>query len=95
VLARELLLKERKSPFALETLRSCARAKEDLIRRGATSVLAFVCDLSDKEQVADMVRSALERFGHLDILVNNAGIIQVGPVNEMRLEDYRKNNQLG
>jgi short-subunit dehydrogenase len=35
-----------------------------------------------------MVRAALEHFGHIDILVNNAGIIQVGPAQEMTLEDY-------
>ena len=35
--------------------------------------MGIMADVSDSGQVADMVRRALERFGHIDILVNNAG----------------------
>ena len=55
----------------------------------ARSVLTLPCDLSDKGQIEDMVRNALEHFG-LDILVINAGIIQVRPAEEMTLEDYEE-----
>jgi NAD(P)-dependent dehydrogenase (short-subunit alcohol dehydrogenase family) len=35
--------------------------------------IGLVADVSNSEQVDNMVRHALDRFGHIDILVNNAG----------------------
>lgn len=60
-----------------------------LTRRGA-DVLGIQCDVSRPDEVRSMVRSALERFGHIDVLVNNAGIIIVGPVRNQRLEDFQE-----
>ena len=42
---------------------------------------AFVCDVSDSNQVNKAVNAALETFGSLDILINNAGIL--GPVDKL------------
>jgi NAD(P)-dependent dehydrogenase (short-subunit alcohol dehydrogenase family) len=41
----------------------------------ALGVEAFFvrCDVSNKEQVEEMTRTVVERFGHLDIGINNAG----------------------
>jgi 3-oxoacyl-[acyl-carrier protein] reductase len=36
--------------------------------------LAIQCDVSDSQQVHDMVDKVISRFGKVDILVNNAGI---------------------
>ncbi|MEW5898705.1 MAG: 3-oxoacyl-ACP reductase family protein [Bacillota bacterium] len=35
--------------------------------------LGVVCDVSNKEQVEEMVKKTAEKFGRIDILVNNAG----------------------
>ena len=35
--------------------------------------IGIVADVSDANQSHNMVRQAIERFGHIDILVNNAG----------------------
>ena len=35
--------------------------------------IGITTDVTDSNQVADMVRRAMDRFGHIDILVNNAG----------------------
>ncbi|HYL92525.1 MAG TPA: SDR family NAD(P)-dependent oxidoreductase [Alphaproteobacteria bacterium] len=56
----------------------CAR---DLPRMEATrqrigsgeNSIAVACDVSKREQVAAMVKTALDKFGRIDILVNNAG----------------------
>ena len=37
-----------------------------------------------------MVRSVQRHFRSIDVLINNAGIIQVGPHEEMEIEDYEE-----
>jgi NAD(P)-dependent dehydrogenase (short-subunit alcohol dehydrogenase family) len=70
------------------------RAEEKLSRPGrhatAPEVLSVVCDVGDREQVAEMVARALDRFGRIDILVNNAGIIDVAPLDSQPLEAYEQ-----
>jgi NAD(P)-dependent dehydrogenase (short-subunit alcohol dehydrogenase family) len=62
-------------------------AEQDLRGRGA-QVWSQVCDVADRTQVDNLVRGAIDHFGRVDILVANAGTIQVGPVEQMRLEDF-------
>ncbi|HEX3619186.1 MAG TPA: SDR family oxidoreductase [Candidatus Udaeobacter sp.] len=64
-----------------------ARAKADLAPHG-TVVLTIECDLLDSEQIRSAVRRIIDRFGKIDILINNAGIIEVGPLEHMRPEDF-------
>jgi len=45
-----------------------------------TRVLHHHADVSDAEQIADMVRQTEREFGSLDVLVNNAGIQHVAPI---------------
>lgn len=40
------------------------------------SALAVQMDVSDEDQVADMVARATERFGRIDILINNAAMLE-------------------
>lgn len=65
------------------------RARQELEQRGA-EVLAIRCDVGRREEVDDMVRQAFARFGSIDVLVNNAGVIQVGPLENQTLEDFRE-----
>src|SRR5216110_2093154 len=64
-----------------------ARAKADLAPHGSV-VLTIECDLLDSEQIRSAVRRIIDRFGKIDILINNAGIIEVGPLEHMRPEDF-------
>lgn len=48
------------------------------------------CDVTDKDQVQDMVKSVIERFGRLDIGVNNAGIGILGPDETIEKEKWDK-----
>jgi NAD(P)-dependent dehydrogenase (short-subunit alcohol dehydrogenase family) len=70
------------------------RAEEKLSRPGrqatAPEVLSVVCDAGDREQVAEMVAQARDRFGRIDILVNNAGIIDVAPLDSQPLTAYEE-----
>ena len=64
-----------------------ARAKADLAPHGSV-VLTIECDLLDSEQIRSAVRRIIDRFGRIDILINDAGIIEVGPLEHLRLEDF-------
>jgi NAD(P)-dependent dehydrogenase (short-subunit alcohol dehydrogenase family) len=74
----------------------CARDEEELERARASLVIAGVdatalpCDVTDEESIAGLVADVEENIGPIDILVNNAGIIQVGPAETMRPDDYRR-----
>lgn len=51
--------------------------------------LATPVDLTDEAAVREMVREALERFGHIDVLVNAAGGYQAGtPVHKTPLDAW-------
>ncbi|HEY9503267.1 MAG TPA: SDR family oxidoreductase, partial [Pyrinomonadaceae bacterium] len=61
------------------------RARVDLQQQGA-KVRSFACDVTDPEAVQKMV----DEIGQIDVVVNNAGIIQVGPLDTMTPEDFRR-----
>lgn len=67
-----------------------ARAALEEMDHAAPQVLAIPCDVSDQAQVALLVDQATRHFGRVDILVNNAGVIQVGPIETMRREDFEE-----
>ena len=49
----------------------------------------YVCDVTDEEAVAALVKKIEEEVGLVDILVNNAGIIRRVPMTEMSAADFR------
>ena len=52
--------------------------------------MAHGADVSDAEQVADMVARTRDKWGRIDILVNNAGILRDKTFAKMELSDFRK-----
>ncbi|HEX8342472.1 MAG TPA: SDR family oxidoreductase [Tepidisphaeraceae bacterium] len=64
------------------------RAAQDELEDLGAQVLALECDVTQQDEVANVVHRARERFGSIDVLINNAGTISVGPASQMRLADY-------
>lgn len=46
------------------------------------------CDVSDYEQVVDLVERTVDEYDRLDVMVNNAGIGRTGTVEDMTLEEW-------
>ena len=86
-IARQICAKRGKVALIARDTEELARAKTDLDRFG-TELLTIQCDLLEGAQIQSAVQQALQRFGKIDILMNNAGIIQIGPLEHMRLEDF-------
>jgi len=63
-------------------------AAENIKTDFGVKTIAIQCDVSDREQVENMVRRSLDEFGRIDILVNNAGVEIVQPVADMTDEAW-------
>ncbi len=53
-------------------------------------VFTHVCDVTDKERVRALVRTAREEMGQIDILVNNAGYVRSGGFCSRPVEDWER-----
>jgi 3-oxoacyl-[acyl-carrier protein] reductase len=53
-----------------DAAKSCASEIEKLGR----TVMIFKADVANENEVKDMYKAAIERFGKIDVLINNAGI---------------------
>src|SRR5437762_26028 len=93
VLARQICGEGGKVALIARDPDELARAKADLVGRGAVA-LTVQCDLLDSEQIQSAVRQIMDRFGKIDILINNAGIIEVGPLEHMGRDDFERAMQL-
>lgn len=81
--AAHIIFNARSEASIEEGLRNYAEA-------GITNVHGYVCDVSDENQVADMIRRIHEEVGQIDILVNNAGIIKRIPMHEMKRAEFQQ-----
>ena len=53
-------------------------------------ILLVKADVTKKEEIQNLVKTAIEKFGHIDVLVNNAGITRDGLLMRMKEEDFDK-----
>ena len=59
------------------------------IRKAGGTALCLPADVTQDDQVQQMVDTALERFRHIDILVNNAGITRDNLIMKMSEEEFQ------
>lgn len=51
---------------------------------------SYSCDVTEENQVEDLIDSTVDKFGKIDILVNSAGINIRGSIEELSREDFEK-----
>ena len=56
--------------------------------------LAIRCDITDTDNVNDMVDQVMEKFGRIDILINNAGTGAVGPAEDITDDQFNHEMQI-
>ena len=56
----------------------------------AINGLGLRMDVTDLGSIAEGVAQVESKLGGIDILVNNAGIFNMGPIEEVTVEDYRR-----
>jgi NAD(P)-dependent dehydrogenase (short-subunit alcohol dehydrogenase family) len=89
VLARQFAQERARVTICARDEQELARAREDLLKLSA-EVFTVQCDVTNNDEVQQMMRAVEERFGRIDVLVNNAGIIQVGPLEVMTFADFEQ-----
>jgi NADP-dependent 3-hydroxy acid dehydrogenase YdfG len=52
--------------------------------------LAVRTDVTDREDVARLVGSAIEHFGRLDVLVSNAGVMPLSPLRALLVDEWNQ-----
>ncbi len=89
--ATALLLAERGAKVVLGARRlDRLEALADRIA-GAGGEAAYArTDVKRRDDVADLVALACERYGKLDVLVNNAGVMPISPLDDLRVEEWEE-----
>lgn len=70
-------------------LEACLEVSEKLKAKGVETI-ALQCDVSNPDDVENVVKQTLDRFGRIDILVNNSGASWGTPAAEMPLDKWNK-----
>lgn len=62
----------------------------DQIKENGGNAIAIKADAADQDSVRKAVQQTAQHFGKIDILVNNAGIIVLGPITDIKEEDFQR-----
>ena len=62
----------------------------DRIAEAGGDVAYAPADVKRREDVTNLVKLAIERFGKLDIMFNNAGVMPISPLDGLRVDDWEE-----
>ena len=93
VLARQICAEGGRVALLARDVDELTRAHDEVAARGA-DVAAIPCDLLERGEIEEAVRTVVRHFGGIDVLINNAGIIEVGPLEHMTRADFERAMQL-
>ncbi|MBU0457761.1 MAG: glucose 1-dehydrogenase [Nanoarchaeota archaeon] len=68
--------------------KECEKACKTLEKRYKTKTLAVKCDVSNKNEVDNLIQQTIKKFKKIDILVNNAGIARFGSISDKDEKDW-------
>jgi NAD(P)-dependent dehydrogenase (short-subunit alcohol dehydrogenase family) len=89
VLARQLAADGARIALIARDVTELRKAADDIHNHEPSAeVLIVAADVRERDDVERAVTQTIDRYGRIDVLINNAGIIQVGPVDHMKLSDF-------
>ena len=93
VMARQICAEGGRVALLARDIDELRRAHDELAANGC-DVAAVPCDLLERSEAEEAVRTVVRHFGGIDVLINNAGIIEAGPLEHMQREDFERAMQL-
>ena len=73
-----------------------ARREENLerivseIKDGGGEAAYRVTDVTDRDQVENLVAGTVDEFGRIDMLVNNAGLMPLSPLDALKVDEWEQ-----
>lgn len=61
----------------------------ELVNESGGEGYALQCDVTQYSEVENLADRAVSKWGGADIIVNNAGVLNVGPMEKIKCEDWR------
>jgi len=59
-----------------------------------SNAVAFKHDVTNGEQWQEVLKNTTDHFGGLNVLVNNAGIMELGTIEDLTFEDWRRTHSI-
>jgi NAD(P)-dependent dehydrogenase (short-subunit alcohol dehydrogenase family) len=87
IIARQLAVEGARLTLVARDLDELDRARLELEDRDAT-VFTVGCDIRNRRAVEAAIPEIATKRGGIDVLINDAGIIQVGPVDNLTIDDF-------
>lgn len=69
---------------------ACKRVAKEIANKYDIEAIGLTCDVTNNENVEQLVKEAIQQLGKIDILVNNSGASWAAPVEEMPIEAWYK-----
>ncbi len=60
---------------------------EELNKQGGKA-LAVATDVTDRQQVKELVDKAVETYGRVDVVLNNAGLMPLAPLENLKIDEW-------
>ena len=64
--------------------------KEKIERDYKVKALVIEADVSNENEVKNMIEQIINEFGHIDVLVNNAGIVYDRSFEEITIDEFKR-----
>lgn len=63
-------------------------ALAETLRNAGGKALAVKTDVTDRQQVKELVNQTVESFGRIDVLLNNAGLMPLAPLEMLKTDEW-------
>ncbi len=85
-----LFAKQGAEVYILDYDEAGANAVFNQISQDGGKAFAFKCDVSNQQQVKDIIKTIIEKNKTIDILINNAGVAHIGNAENTGEEDFAR-----